>query len=31
MKEKYKVLFEPYVLNNGVKIKNRFVVAPLTI
>ncbi|WP_373841558.1 NADH-dependent flavin oxidoreductase [Limosilactobacillus sp.] len=31
MKEKYKVLFKPYVFNNGVEIKNRLVVAPLTI
>ncbi|RRK11462.1 NADH-dependent flavin oxidoreductase [Lactiplantibacillus garii] len=31
MQAKYNKLFEPYVLNNGVKIKNRLVVAPLTI
>lgn len=31
MKEQYKPLFEPYVLNNGVEIKNRLTVAPLTI
>ncbi|CAJ1181727.1 NADH-dependent flavin oxidoreductase [Companilactobacillus crustorum] len=31
MKKKYEPLFEPYTLNNGVKIKNRLTVAPLTI
>ena len=31
MKKKYNVLFEPYTLNNGVEIKNRLTVAPLTI
>lgn len=31
MKSKYNLLFETYQLNNGVKIKNRLVVAPLTI
>ena len=31
MKEQYKPLFEPYLLNNGVEIKNRLTVAPLTI
>ena len=31
MKLKYKPLFEPYALNNGVEIKNRLTVAPLTI
>ncbi|WP_025858336.1 NADH-dependent flavin oxidoreductase [Pseudomonas sp. CHM02] len=31
MKEAYKPLFEPYRLNNGVEIKNRLTVAPLTI
>ncbi|RRK11460.1 NADH-dependent flavin oxidoreductase [Lactiplantibacillus garii] len=31
MKQKYLPLFEPYELNNGVSIKNRLVVAPLTI
>lgn len=31
MKSKYNALFTPYRLNNGVEIKNRLVVAPLTI
>lgn len=31
MKKKYEPLFEPYMLNNGVEIKNRLTVAPLTI
>lgn len=31
MKKKYEPLFEPYTLNNGVEIKNRLTVAPLTI
>lgn len=31
MKAKYQPLFEPYTLNNGVEIKNRLTVAPLTI
>ncbi|SAV16624.1 NADH-dependent flavin oxidoreductase [Klebsiella pneumoniae] len=31
MKTKYLPLFEPYILNNGVEIKNRLTVAPLTI
>ncbi|MBB1080458.1 NADH-dependent flavin oxidoreductase [Limosilactobacillus sp. STM2_1] len=31
MKKKYEVLFKPYTFNNGVEIKNRLVVAPLTI
>ncbi|CBZ49068.1 NemA protein [Streptococcus gallolyticus subsp. gallolyticus ATCC BAA-2069] len=31
MKAKYKPLFVPYELNNGVILKNRLVVAPLTI
>lgn len=31
MKTKYQPLFEPYTLNNGVTIKNRLTVAPLTI
>ena len=30
MSLKYAPLFEPYVLNNGVSIKNRFTVAPMT-
>lgn len=30
MKDKFKPLFTPYVLNNGVEVKNRLVVAPLT-
>lgn len=31
MQAKYKKLFEPYTLNNDVVLKNRLVVAPLTI
>ncbi|HEM2542451.1 TPA: NADH-dependent flavin oxidoreductase [Streptococcus suis] len=31
MKAKFQPLFEPYTLNNGVKLKNRLTVAPLTI
>lgn len=31
MNPKYAPLFEPYTLNNGVEIKNRLTVAPLTI
>ena len=31
MKAKFQPLFEPYTFNNGVQIKNRLVVAPLTI
>ncbi|WP_211668603.1 NADH-dependent flavin oxidoreductase [Klebsiella pneumoniae] len=31
MNPKYAALFEPYTLNNGVEIKNRLTVAPLTI
>ncbi|HHW7570665.1 TPA: NADH-dependent flavin oxidoreductase [Mannheimia haemolytica] len=31
MNPKYQPLFEPYTLNNGVTIKNRLTVAPLTI
>ncbi|MDO4229349.1 MAG: NADH-dependent flavin oxidoreductase [Capnocytophaga sp.] len=31
MNAKYKPLFQPYTLNNGVEIKNRLTVAPLTI
>ncbi|MDU8923407.1 NADH-dependent flavin oxidoreductase [Pasteurellaceae bacterium LIM206] len=31
MNEKFSPLFEPYRLNNGVEINNRFVVAPLTV
>ncbi|WP_295730492.1 NADH-dependent flavin oxidoreductase [uncultured Limosilactobacillus sp.] len=31
MKSKYQPLFQPYTLNNGVRLKNRLVVAPLTI
>lgn len=30
MKEKLTALFQPYVLNNGVEISNRLVVAPMT-
>lgn len=30
MNPKYAPLFEPYTLNNGVTIKNRFTVAPMT-
>lgn len=30
MNPKYSPLFEPYILNNGVSIKNRFTVAPMT-
>lgn len=30
MNEKFAPLFQPYTLNNGVKIKNRLVVAPMT-
>lgn len=31
MNKKYESLFKPYTLNNGVEIKNRLVVAPLTV
>lgn len=31
MKKQYEPLFQPYTLNNGVVLKNRLVVAPLTI
>lgn len=31
MKAKYKPLFEPFTFNNGVELKNRMVVAPLTV
>lgn len=31
MKDKYQKLFDSYTLNNGVEIKNRLVVAPLTV
>lgn len=31
MKAKFQPLFEPFTFNNGVQIKNRLVVAPLTI
>lgn len=31
MKDRYQPLFEPYTFNNGVQLKNRLVVAPLTI
>lgn len=31
MNPKYKPLFEPFKFNNGVEIKNRLVVAPLTV
>ncbi len=31
MNKKYEPLFQPYTLNNGVEIKNRLVVAPLTV
>ena len=31
MKAKYQPLFQPYTVNNGVEIKNRLTVAPLTI
>ncbi len=31
MKKEYKPLFKPYTLNNGVTIKNRLMVAPLTV
>lgn len=31
MKKKYELLFEPYTLNNGVQLKNKLVVAPITI
>ena len=30
MNNKYKSLFEPLVLPNGVELRNRFVLAPLT-
>lgn len=30
MSSKYTALFQPYALNNGVEIKNRLVVAPMT-
>lgn len=30
MKEKYKALFSPYTLPNGVTLKNRIVIAPMT-
>ena len=31
MRQEYAPLFQPYVLNNGVTLRNRLVVAPLTI
>lgn len=31
MKNKYKPLFQPYTFNNGVTVKNRLAVAPLTV
>lgn len=31
MNPKYQALFAPYTLNNGVELKNRLIVAPLTI
>lgn len=31
MKKKYEPLFQPYTFNNGVQLKNRLVVAPITI
>lgn len=31
MNPKYEKLFQPYTMNNGVEIKNRLVVAPLTV
>ncbi len=31
MNKKYEPLFQPYTLNNDVEIKNRLVVAPLTV
>lgn len=30
MKEKYTPLFEPFILSNGVQLKNRIVMAPMT-
>lgn len=30
MKTQYAPLFQPFILNNGVEVKNRFVVAPMT-
>ena len=30
MNPKFSPLFQPYILNNGVEIKNRLVVAPMT-
>ena len=30
MNSKYTPLFQPYTLNNGIEIKNRLVVAPMT-
>ncbi|MFS0781918.1 NADH-dependent flavin oxidoreductase [Bacillus sp. 1P06AnD] len=30
MKDTYKSIFEPYVLPNGVTLKNRYVIAPMT-
>ena len=30
MKEVYKPLFEPFTLRNGVQLKNRIVMAPMT-
>lgn len=30
MKSKYHPLFQPFTLNNGIIIKNRLVVAPMT-
>lgn len=30
MNPKYTPLFQPYTLNNGVVVKNRLVVAPMT-
>ncbi|WP_295730427.1 NADH-dependent flavin oxidoreductase [uncultured Limosilactobacillus sp.] len=31
MKAKYQPLFQPYTFNNGVQLKNRLVVAPITV
>lgn len=31
MKKKFEPLFQPYTFNNGVEIKNRLVVAPITV
>lgn len=30
MKEKYKALFEPFTLRNGIQLKNRVIMAPMT-